>query len=140
MRESILCGVFPDSTFHGLEQHIIGHQFKYKATILFKNAIRKFFLRDLIYTNPKERNDLTCLKEVPKESILIISHSTNKGHCQPPRSSNFCQSCPPVLMLPQNSMVLFMHAHTVFNCFNTTSEICEMGIKIFDVTQTITSL
>lgn len=37
-------------------------------------------------------------------------------------------------------MILFMQTYTIFNCLNSTSEICEMSIKVFDVAQTITPL
>jgi len=37
-------------------------------------------------------------------------------------------------------MILLMQTNTVLNCLHTTSEVCEMCIKIFYVAQAITSL
>uniref|UniRef100_A0A2P2QF54 Uncharacterized protein n=1 Tax=Rhizophora mucronata TaxID=61149 RepID=A0A2P2QF54_RHIMU len=33
-----------------------------------------------------------------------------------------------------------MQADTIFNCFNTSSEIRKVGIKVLDIAQTVTSL
>jgi len=37
-------------------------------------------------------------------------------------------------------MILLMQTNTILNCLHTTSEVCEMCIKIFYVAQAITSL
>jgi hypothetical protein len=43
-------------------------------------------------------------------------------------------------MLPQDAIIFFMQANTIFNRLNTTSIVREMGIKVPYVTQAVTAL
>lgn len=43
-------------------------------------------------------------------------------------------------MFPKNPMIFLMQEDTILNGFESSSEICKVCIKIFDITQTITPL
>ncbi len=80
------------------------------------------------------------LVEMPVEPIFIICNCAEERDCETTGSANFFKSCTPVLMLPHNAMIFFMHAHTVFDCLNLSMEVCEVCIKVLDVPKTITPL
>jgi hypothetical protein len=75
---------------------------------------------------------------MPVEPIFIICNCAEERDCETTGSANFFKSCTPVLMLPHNAMIFFMHAHTVFDCLNLSMEVCEVCIKVLDVPKTIT--
>jgi hypothetical protein len=77
---------------------------------------------------------------MPVETILVICDSAKERNREAPRPSPFSRPGAPILVFPEHTVIFFVHADTIFYSLYSAMEICEVGIKVLDETQTITPL
>mmetsp|Transcript_48273 Transcript_48273/g.92310 ORF Transcript_48273/g.92310 Transcript_48273/m.92310 type:complete len:226 (-) Transcript_48273:275-952(-) len=77
--------------------------------------------------------------QVVEESVLIVCDGAHEGNDKPPRASGGGVVRAPVGVLPQNAMVLLVHAHRVLNCLHFAVEVGEVCVEVANFSQAIAS-
>src|SRR5947209_2059893 len=81
--------------------------------------------------------DGSVLPKIPKKAVLIDANGGDERDDQAARAADFCMVRTIVPVLPQDPIVLLMHAHAVLDGAHAAVVLAHVNVEISDFAQTI---